>query len=53
LTLPQIDFIINLYPLTYRFPGRASEFDIIEKLNYYGGISLIRAAAKNFKDTVL
>jgi phosphoribosylaminoimidazolecarboxamide formyltransferase/IMP cyclohydrolase len=30
---------------------RASEADIIEKIDI-GGISLIRAAAKNFKDTV-
>lgn len=45
--------IVDLYPFeaTVATPG-ASQDDIIEKIDI-GGISLIRAAAKNFKDTVI
>lgn len=48
--IPQIDIVIvDLYPFEKTVAGGASEQDIIEKIDI-GGISLIRAAAKNFKD---
>ena len=51
--IPQIDLVIvDLYPFEKTVASRASEADIIEKIDI-GGISLIRAAAKNFKDTVI
>lgn len=50
--IPQIDaVIVDLYPFEKTVASGASEADIIEKIDI-GGISLIRAAAKNFKDTV-
>lgn len=50
-TIPQIDLVIvDLYPFEDTVASGASEEDIIEKIDI-GGISLIRAAAKNFKDT--
>lgn len=50
--IPQIDLVIvDLYPFEKTVAEGASETDIIEKIDI-GGISLIRAAAKNFKDTV-
>src|SRR6187551_1836798 len=51
--IPQIDLVIvDLYPLEKTVASGASESDIIEKIDI-GGISLIRAAAKNFKDTAI
>ena len=53
LNIPQIDLVIvDLYPFEKTVASGASEQDIIEKIDI-GGISLIRAAAKNFKDTVI
>jgi len=51
--IPQIDLVIvDLYPFEKTVASGASESDIIEKIDI-GGISLIRAAAKNFKDTTI
>jgi phosphoribosylaminoimidazolecarboxamide formyltransferase/IMP cyclohydrolase len=51
--IPQIDLVIvDLYPFEKTVASGASDADIIEKIDI-GGISLIRAAAKNFKDTVI
>ena len=51
--IPQIDLVIvDLYPFEKTVASGANEADIIEKIDI-GGISLIRAAAKNFKDTVI
>ncbi len=51
--IPQIDLVIvDLYPFEATVKSGASEADIIEKIDI-GGISLIRAAAKNFQDTVI
>ncbi len=51
--IPQLDLVIvDLYPFEKTVASGASEVDIIEKIDI-GGISLIRAAAKNFKDTVI
>ncbi|UMY65923.1 MULTISPECIES: bifunctional phosphoribosylaminoimidazolecarboxamide formyltransferase/IMP cyclohydrolase [unclassified Flavobacterium] len=51
--IPQIDLVIvDLYPFEQTVASGAPEADIIEKIDI-GGISLIRAAAKNFKDTVI
>jgi phosphoribosylaminoimidazolecarboxamide formyltransferase/IMP cyclohydrolase len=51
--IPQIDLVIvDLYPFEKTVASGASESDIIEKIDI-GGISLIRAAAKNFKDTAI
>lgn len=48
--IPQLDIVIvDLYPFEKTVASGASEEDIIEKIDI-GGISLIRAAAKNFKD---
>ncbi|XLS28666.1 bifunctional phosphoribosylaminoimidazolecarboxamide formyltransferase/IMP cyclohydrolase [Flavobacteriaceae bacterium M23B6Z8] len=50
--IPQIDIVIvDLYPFEKTVAGNASEQEIIEKIDI-GGISLIRAAAKNFKDVI-
>lgn len=50
--IPQIDLVIvDLYPFEKTVASDASEQDIIEKIDI-GGISLIRAAAKNFADVV-
>src|SRR5690606_33539908 len=50
--ISQIDaVIVDLYPFEITVPSGASVEDIIEKIDI-GGISLIRAAAKNFKDTI-
>ncbi len=50
--IPQLDIIIvDLYPFEKTVASGASEQDIIEKIDI-GGISLIRAAAKNFKDVL-
>ncbi|HEU4496687.1 MAG TPA: bifunctional phosphoribosylaminoimidazolecarboxamide formyltransferase/IMP cyclohydrolase [Flavobacterium sp.] len=51
--IPQIDLVVvDLYPFEKTAASGASEADIIEKIDI-GGISLIRAAAKNFKDTAI
>lgn len=51
--IPQIDLVIvDLYPFEETVYSGADEQSIIEKIDI-GGISLIRAAAKNFKDTLI
>ena len=51
--IPEIDLVIvDLYPFEETVKSGASEADIIEKIDI-GGISLIRAGAKNFKDVVI
>ena len=50
--IPQIDLVIvDLYPFEKTVSSGASNQDIIEKIDI-GGISLIRAAAKNYEDVV-
>ena len=50
--IPQIDLVIvDLYPFEKTVASGANHQDIIEKIDI-GGISLIRAAAKNFKDVL-
>lgn len=50
--IPEIDIVIvDLYPFEKTVASDASEQEIIEKIDI-GGISLIRAAAKNFKDVI-
>jgi len=50
--IPQLDVVIvDLYPFEKTVSSGAEEQDIIEKIDI-GGISLIRAAAKNFSDTM-
>ncbi|KKK96423.1 hypothetical protein LCGC14_2662900, partial [marine sediment metagenome] len=50
--IPQLDIVIvDLYPFEKTVASGAAEQDIVEKIDI-GGISLIRAAAKNFKDTL-
>ncbi len=50
--IPQLDLVIvDLYPFEKTVASGAPEQDIIEKIDI-GGISLIRAAAKNFKDVL-
>lgn len=51
--IPAIDLVIvDLYPFEQTVASGASEADIIEKIDI-GGISLIRAGAKNFNDVVI
>ena len=51
--IPSIDLVIvDLYPFEETVASGAGEQDIIEKIDI-GGISLIRAAAKNFKDVLI
>ena len=51
--IPEFDLVIvDLYPFEKTVLSGASEQDIIEKIDI-GGISLIRAAAKNFKDVLI
>ncbi len=51
--IPEIDLIIvDLYPFEATVASGSSHADIIEKIDI-GGISLIRAAAKNYKDVVI
>jgi phosphoribosylaminoimidazolecarboxamide formyltransferase/IMP cyclohydrolase len=51
--IPQIDLVIvDLYPFEKTVASGAPEQDIVEKIDI-GGISLIRAAAKNFNDTFI
>ncbi len=50
--IPQLDIVIvDLYPFEKTVASGATEEDIVEKIDI-GGISLIRAAAKNFKETL-
>ncbi len=51
--IPEIDLVIvDLYPFEATVSSGASHQDIIEKIDI-GGISLIRAAAKNFNDVLI
>lgn len=51
--IPEIDLVIvDLYPFEDTVASGAEEQAIIEKIDI-GGISLIRAAAKNYKDVVI
>lgn len=51
--IPAIDLVIvDLYPFEQTVVSGASAADIIEKIDI-GGISLIRAGAKNFNDVVI
>lgn len=51
--IPDIDLVIvDLYPFEQTVASGASQEDIIEKIDI-GGISLIRAAAKNFADVTI
>lgn len=51
--IPEIDLVIvDLYPFEETVKAGLPENDIIEKIDI-GGISLIRAAAKNFNDVVI
>jgi phosphoribosylaminoimidazolecarboxamide formyltransferase/IMP cyclohydrolase len=51
--IPEIDLIIvDLYPFEETVASGSQHADIIEKIDI-GGISLIRAAAKNYNDVVI
>ena len=51
-SIPHLDIVlVDLYPFEDTVKSGASETDIIEKIDI-GGISLIRAAAKNYKDVL-
>jgi phosphoribosylaminoimidazolecarboxamide formyltransferase/IMP cyclohydrolase len=51
--IPEIDLVIvDLYPFEETVKSGAGDEDVIEKIDI-GGISLIRAAAKNHKDVVI
>src|SRR5574344_88450 len=51
--IDEIDLVIvDLYPFEETVKSGAPEADIIEKIDI-GGISLIRAGAKNYKDAVI
>ena len=51
--IPEIDLVIvDLYPFEETVKSGAGQDDVIEKIDI-GGISLIRAGAKNFKDVVI
>lgn len=51
--IPAIDLVVvDLYPFEETVASGAGEEDVIEKIDI-GGISLIRAAAKNFADTLI
>ena len=51
--IPEIDLVIvDLYPFEETVKSSSDEGEIIEKIDI-GGISLIRAAAKNFKDVLI
>lgn len=52
-SIPPIDLVIvDLYPFEETVKRGGTEQEIIEKIDI-GGIALIRAAAKNFKDTLI
>lgn len=51
--IPSIDLVIvDLYPFRETVAAGGSEEEIIEKIDI-GGISLIRGAAKNYKDVII
>ena len=51
--IPAIDLVlVDLYPFEETVASGTNEADIIEKIDI-GGVSLIRAAAKNFKDVLV
>ncbi len=51
--IPTVDLVIvDLYPFVETVASGASDEAIVEKIDI-GGISLIRAAAKNFRDVVI
>ena len=51
--IPEIDLVVvDLYPFEQTVRNTDDEAEIIEKIDI-GGISLIRAAAKNYKDVVI
>ena len=51
--IPEIDLVIvDLYPFEETLANTSEEAQIIEKIDI-GGISLIRAAAKNYRDVVV
>jgi phosphoribosylaminoimidazolecarboxamide formyltransferase/IMP cyclohydrolase len=51
--IPEIDLVVvDLYPFEKTVASGSREKEIIEKIDI-GGISLIRAAAKNFKDVTV
>jgi len=51
--IPEIDLVIvDLYPFEETLETETSEAEIIEKIDI-GGISLIRAAAKNYNDVLV
>lgn len=51
--IPAIDLVVvDLYPFEQTVASGSGDADIIEKIDI-GGISLIRAGAKNFKDVVI
>ncbi len=51
--IPELDLVIvDLYPFQQTVMSGATESEIIEKIDI-GGISLIRAAAKNFNDVLI
>ncbi|MDR2910951.1 MAG: bifunctional phosphoribosylaminoimidazolecarboxamide formyltransferase/IMP cyclohydrolase [Bacteroidales bacterium] len=51
--IPEIDLVIvDLYPFENTVASGAAEQEIIEKIDI-GGISLIRAAAKNYNDVIV
>jgi phosphoribosylaminoimidazolecarboxamide formyltransferase/IMP cyclohydrolase len=51
--IPAIDLVIvDLYPFEDTVSSGAAEEDIVEKIDI-GGISLIRAAAKNYNDVII
>ncbi|MFO7575196.1 MAG: bifunctional phosphoribosylaminoimidazolecarboxamide formyltransferase/IMP cyclohydrolase [Bacteroidales bacterium] len=51
--IPEIDLVIvDLYPFSETVRSQATQQQIIEKIDI-GGISLIRAAAKNFNDVLV
>ncbi len=51
--IPEFDLVIvDLYPFEETVISKATDQEIIEKIDI-GGISLIRAAAKNFKDVLV
>ena len=51
--IPEIDMVVvDLYPFEETLASGASDAEIIEKIDI-GGISLIRAGAKNFTDVLI
>ncbi|MEE4257118.1 MAG: bifunctional phosphoribosylaminoimidazolecarboxamide formyltransferase/IMP cyclohydrolase [Bacteroidales bacterium] len=51
--IPEIDLVIvDLYPFEETLASTSEESEIVEKIDI-GGISLIRAAAKNFRDVLI